>query len=85
MVDDDYFYRAFGGDELEAELLLDGGEHGWVGFGGGVGCGGLFGAGVEGEVVGAFEAGLVDDLLSVGGGDEEMGSGRTGRWLRRWR
>jgi hypothetical protein len=32
VVDDDYFYRAFGGDELEAELLLDGDERGWVGF-----------------------------------------------------
>ena len=32
VVDDDYFYGTFGGDELEAELLLDGGEHGWVGL-----------------------------------------------------
>jgi hypothetical protein len=33
MVDDDYFYWTSGGGELEAELLLDGGEHGRAGFG----------------------------------------------------
>jgi hypothetical protein len=44
VVDDDYLYRAFGGDESEAELLLDGGEHGWVGFYCGVDGGGLLGA-----------------------------------------
>jgi hypothetical protein len=76
VIDHYHIYRALGWDELEAELLLDGGEHGWVGpisvGGGGVG---LFGAGVEGEVVGALEAGLVDDRLSVGGGAEERGVG----------
>ena len=44
VVDDNYFYWTSGGNELEAELLLDGSGHGWVGLGGGVGGGGLFGA-----------------------------------------
>jgi hypothetical protein len=66
VVDDENVGGRFDGFELEAQLLLDGGEE----AGGGVGFGGvgLVGGEFQGEVVAAGEVGLVDD----GAGEFEL-------------
>src|SRR5580658_1628508 len=58
-VDDQDLDGAAGGFELEAQLLLDGGEDGGAGWGWGGGVG--IGRPLDADVVFACDAGLVDD------------------------